>query len=168
VINSSRKLYQFLKYATNVYGIAGMLASLTDSRRDPDYSTFEVVNSLFHAALLRRPSINATEGDLKDAGFQKLVGRKPEQGVKAFSAEVISNVLDKLDLDGLRNGIEDTIWTAERNKVFREGSYGALRCVAIDGWEPFCSYDRHCPHCLTREMSVRNPTSGEVEVRTQY
>jgi len=146
-----------------------MLRSFTDSRRCPSYSTFEVVNSLFLAALFRRPGINATEGDLKHEDFQKLIGRKPQQGVKAFSAEVISNVLDKLDLTALHNGLEDTIWRAERNKVFREGSYGALRCVALDGGEPSCSYyDRHCSHCLTREVSVKNPTTGEVEKRTQY
>ncbi|MCP4658436.1 MAG: hypothetical protein GY856_23730 [bacterium] len=168
VIDSRRKLNLFLKYATNVYGLIRTLGSLTDSRRDPSYPNFDVVTTLFFAALLRRPSINATEGDLKQADFQRLVGRKPEPGVKAFSAEVISNVLDKLDLGGLRNGIEDNIWRAERNKVFREGSYGTLRCVAIDGWEPFCSYDRHCPHCLTREVSVKNPTTDEVEKRTQY
>ena len=168
VINSSRKLHLFLKYATRVFGLPRLLGSLRDRRRDPTYPTLEVVEALFHSALLRRPSINATEGDLKHADFQKLIGRKPEQGVKAFSAEVISNVLDKLGLDGLRNGIEDIIWRAERNKAFRGGSYGALRCVALDGWEPFCSYNRHCPHCLTREVSVKNPTSGEVETRTQY
>jgi len=169
IIDSRRKLNLFLKYATNVYGMARILGSFTDSRRRPIYyPTLDVVNSLFHAALFRRPSINATEGDLKQEDFQKLIGRKPEHGVKAFSAEVISNVLDKLDLIGLRNGIEDVIWRAERNKVFRLGSYGTLRCVAIDGWEPFCSYDRHCPHCLTREVSVKDPTTGEVEKRTQY
>ncbi len=168
VINSGRKLHQFMRYATHVFGLPRLLWSFTDRRRSPTYPTFEVVNSLFHAALFRRPSINATEGDLKHEDFQKLIGRKPNHGVKAFSAEVISNVLDKLNLDGLRNGIEDTLWKAERNKVFREGSYGTLRCVAIDGWEPFCSYDRHCPHCLTREVSVKDSTGNEVCKRTQY
>jgi hypothetical protein len=168
VINSSRKLHQFVKYTTSVYGLPILLGSFRDGRRDPRYPTLEVIDALFHAALLRRPSINATEGDLKKADFQKLIGRKPEPGVKAFSAEVISNVLDKLDLEGPRNGIEDIIWTAERNKAFRESSYGTLRCAALDGWETFCSYDRHCPHCLTREVSVKNPTTGEVEKRTQY
>ncbi len=168
IINSARKLNQFEKYAINVYGLPRLLGSLSDGRRDPTYPTSEVASALFHSALFRRPSLNATEGDLKQAEFQKLIGLKPEPGVKAFSAEVLSNVLDKLDLDGLRNGIEDVIWSAERNKAFREGSYGTLRCVAIDGWEPFCSYDRHCPHCLTREVSVKNPTTGEAEKRTQY
>lgn len=98
-INSSRKLQLFLKYATKVYSMARILGSFTDNRRNPIYPTFDVVNTLFHAALFRRPSINATEGDLKQTDFQKLIGRKPKPGVKAFSAEVISNVLDKLNLD---------------------------------------------------------------------
>jgi hypothetical protein len=168
VINSIRKLHQFERYATSVYGLPRLLGSFRDGRREPTHSTFDVLNALFHGALLRRPSINATEGDLKQADFQKLIGREPEPGTKAFSAEVISNVLDKLDLHGPRDSIEDIIWQAERNKAFREGSYGTLRCVALDGWEPFYSNHRHCPQCLTREVSVKNPTTGEVEKRTQY
>jgi hypothetical protein len=65
--------------------------------------------------------------------------------VKAFSADVVANALDKLHLKGVQRALEQVVSTAERNKAFREGSYGALRCVAIDGWEPFASYDRHCP-----------------------
>jgi hypothetical protein len=135
---------------------------------EPEYPTFDVVNCLFHAALLRLPSINAIEGDLKDTDFQMLLGFKPQEGAKAFSAEVIDNVLDKLDLDGPRDCIEKVIRKAERNKAFRDDTFGTLRCVAIDGWEPFASYDRHCPYCLTREVSVKNHTTGEVEKRTQY
>ncbi len=168
ILHSRRKLHLFEKYACNVYGLPRLLGSLSDGRRDPDIPTLDVVNSLFHGALLRRPSINAIEGDLKKADCQRVIGRKAEPGTKAFSAEVISNVLDTLDLGGLRHGVEDVIWKAERNKAFREGSYGALRCVALDGWEPFCSYDRHCAHCLTREVSVKSSTAGEVEKRTQY
>ena len=168
IVDSERKLYRFEKYACKVFDLPRVLRSFTDRRRDPDIPTFDVVNSLFHAALLRLPSINALEGDLKEADFQKLIGRKPRPDVKAFSAEVISNVLDKLNIDGLRHAIENTIWRAERNKVFREGSYGTLRCVAIDGWEPFASYRRHCPHCLVRKITVKNPDTGELEQRNQY
>ncbi len=168
ILDSDRKLHLFEKYATDVYGLPNLLGSLRDGRRDPDYPTIQVAAALFHAALLRRPSINATEGDLKQADFQRLIGRQPNPGTKAFSAEVITNVLDKLDLDGLRNGIEDVNWTAERNKAFREGSYGTLRCVAIDGWEPFCSYDRHCSHCLVRKVKRKNPDTGEIEEVDQY
>lgn len=168
ILDSPRKLHRFEKYATNVYGLPRLLRSFRDGRRDPKYQTAEVTLALFHAALLRRPSINATEGDLKRPDFQMLIGRQPLPDVKTFSADVISNVLDQYVLEDLRHAVEDAIWTAERNKAFREGSYGTLRCVAIDGWEPFNSYHRHCPHCLTRQVSVKDPKTGEIEERTQY
>ena len=87
--------------------------------------------------------------------------------MKAFSADVVANVLDKLQLDGIRGALEDVIGKAERNKAFRDGCYSALRCVAIDGWEPFSSYDRHCPNCLVRKVKVRR-AGGEIEEVHQY
>ena len=166
-IDGSRsKLHQFEKYACNVFAMPELLASLVDTRRAPKIPTFDVVNSLFHTALLRIPSINALEGDLKDGDFQMLIGRPPTPEVKAFSADVVANVLDKLELQGLRKANEGVISKAERNKAFRDG-YGALRCVAIDGWEPFSSYDRHCPHCLVRKVKVRR-RGGEHEEVEQY
>src|SRR6266446_8427856 len=96
MLNSRSKLHQFEKYACNVFALPDLLASLTDERRAPEIATFDVVNSLFHTALLRIPSINALEGDLKESDFQKLMGRSPTQDVKAFSADVVANVMDKL------------------------------------------------------------------------
>jgi len=167
VLDSRGKLNQFEKYAINVFDLPGLLGRMTDARRDPTYKTFDVVNSLMHAALLRLPSINALEGDLEEPDFQMLIGHKPSEGEKVFSAEVISNVLDKLDLDGPRDAIVDVFMRAERNKAFREGSYAAMRIVAVDGWEPFCSYDRHCPRCLSRTVKVKR-ADGEIEQRVQY
>ena len=164
---SRSKLHQFEKYVCNVFGLPDLLASFVDTRRAPKIPTFDIVNSLFHTAVLRIPSINALEGDLKEGDFQKLIGRQPTQEAKAFSADVVANVLDKLDLTGVREAIDDVISKAERNKAFREGCYGALRCVAIDGWEPFASYDRHCPNCLVRKVKVKRRT-GEIEEVDQY
>jgi hypothetical protein len=79
----------------------------------------------------------------------------------------VANVLDQLQLDGARTAIEEVIEKAERNKAFRGGSYGALRCVALDGWEPFASYDRHCPYCLVRTVHVKRAT-GVIEAVDQY
>ncbi|HEX9223605.1 MAG TPA: SEC-C domain-containing protein [Candidatus Acidoferrales bacterium] len=166
MLQSDAKLHQFERYASNVFALPDLLASLTDTRRAPEIPTFDVVNSLFHTALLRIPSINALEGDLKEGDFQKLIGRKPTPKVKAFSADVVANVLDKLLLNGVRGAIEMVIARGERNKVFRNG-YGGLRCVAIDGWEPFASYDRHCPHCLVRHIKVKR-AGGELEQVPQY
>ena len=75
--------------------------------------------------MLRIPSINALEGDLKESDFQKLIGRNPTHDMKAFSADVVANVMDKLHLGSVRKTIETVVDKAERNKVFREGSYGA-------------------------------------------
>jgi hypothetical protein len=168
ILDSRRKLHQFEKYACNVYGLPRLLAKLKDGRRDPDIPTFDVVNSLFHTAVLRIPSINALEGDLKEADFQRLIGRRAQSGVKAFSADVIANVLDLFELSGADSAMVDVIKQAERNKVFREGSYGTLRCVAIDGWEPFCSYHRCCPHCLVRKVKRKLRSGEEVEVDQYY
>jgi hypothetical protein len=167
-IDSSRsKLHQFEKYVCNVFGLPDLLASLVDTRRAPKIPTFDVVNSLFHTAVLRIPSINALEGDLKESDFQKLIGRHPTPEVKAFSADVVANVLDKLQLDGIHKAIDEVIGKAERNKAFRDGCYSALRCVALDGWEPFSSYDRHCPNCLVRKVKVKRRT-GDLEEVDQY
>ena len=156
IIDSHGRYQQFVRYTCSVYSLPHLLGRLSDGRLDPDYKTLEVINSLFHASLLRIPSFNALEGDLKEADFQQLIGRKPRQDVKAFSTEVLNNCLDKLYLDGVREVIEDVIWAAERNKAFREGSYGCLRDVAIDGWESFKSYHRCCDACLERKVYVKN------------
>ena len=166
-IDTRGRLQQFEKYAWKVFDLPRQFDAFSDGRRDPDIPTSRVVNSLFHAALLRLPSINALEGDLKEADFQKLIGLKPTPGTKAFSAEVIGNVLDQLDLTSPRRCIEKVIRKAERNKAFRDDTYGTFRCVAIDGWEPFASYDRHCPHCLVRKVKVKR-ANGEVEEVNQY
>jgi hypothetical protein len=167
ILNSRGKLHQFEKYTWMVFGLPQLLASLTDARRAPNIPTFDVVNSLLHTALLRIPSLNALEGDLRESDFQKLIGRTPTPEVKAFSADVVANVLDKLHLSNVCHALEEVIAKAERNKAFREGSYGSLRCVAIDGWEPFASYDRHCPRCLTRQVKVKR-SGNEAEEVTQY
>jgi hypothetical protein len=167
ILSSRGKLHQFEKYACKGFDLPRLLASMTDSRRAPEIPTFDVVNSLFHTALLRIPSLNALEGDLKESDFQKLIGRQPTPEVKAFSADVVANVLDQLHLNGVRGALEQVVDQAERNKAFREGSYGGLRCVAIDGWEPFASYDRHCPQCLVRHIKVKR-AGGEVEEVKQY
>lgn len=167
LLHSHGKLHQFERYAHKVFALPTLLASLSDTRRAPEIPTFDVVNSLFHTALLRIPSLNALEGDLKESDFQRLIGRRPTPAVKAFSADVVANVLDKLHLPGVQRGLQQVIEKAERNKAFREGSYGGLRCVAIDGWEPFASYDRHCPQCLVRQVKVRR-AGGEIEEVKQY
>jgi hypothetical protein len=74
---------------------------------------------------LRIPSLNALEGDLKESDFQKLIGRKPTPEVKAFSADVVANVLDQLQLGGVRRALAQVIAKAERGHRW----LGALRLL---------------------------------------
>ena len=50
---SHSKLHQFEKYVCNVFGLPDLLASFVDARRAPKIPTFDIVNSLFHTAVLR-------------------------------------------------------------------------------------------------------------------
>jgi SEC-C motif len=96
-IEGSRgKLQQFEKYVTNVSGLPDLLASLVDTRRAPKIPTFDVVNSLFHTAVLRIRSLNALEGDLKRSDFQRLIGRQPRPEVGYFNYHAVPSNLASL------------------------------------------------------------------------
>lgn len=166
---AGKRLFQFEKYVNETFDTARLMARWRDGRVDPDFSTFEVANALFHAAVLREPSINSLEDNLAEPDFQRLLGYRARPGRKVFSAKPIVDVLDTLGLDGIEDSIQDTFWRAERNKAFREGWFGGLRVAAIDGWEPYCSYSRHCDCCLTREVEYGpKQEDGTRETRTQY
>ena len=147
-----RKLEQFLKYGHKVYDVLPRLARVRDGRRRPQIPTADVIRALFFTAVLRLPSLNALEGELKRTPWQRLLGGRAQPGHKRFSADTVARVLDSLELDKLRQILHTLIQQAERKKVFRDGPARAQRCVALDGWEPFSSYDRHCSDCLTRTV----------------
>lgn len=169
--SQGRRLHQFEKYAIGTYRVPQKLKTLCDGRRRPDIPTFEVVNALTHAAVLRIPSLNALEHELEIPEFQRLLGLKPRNRKRPFSADTMADVLDGLDVPGIQGVIRDVISMAERNKAFRDDTFGVFRCVAIDGWEPFCTYKQHCEGCLTRQVKrkVRDEDGEIVEEKvTQY
>jgi len=169
------RLHQFLRYAIDVYGLGRTLLKLTDGRRDPAIRTFDVVYSLLMAAVLRVPSLNALEGMLREQKWHQLMGhrgskvRSKNKGL--FSADTMADVLDSLEVQTLQAALVEIIKKAERNKAFRDDTFGTFRCAAIDGWEPFCTYKRHCPGCLTRQIKLKSEDEDGnevVEVVTQY
>lgn len=170
-VQSGLHLHQFEKYAIGTHRIPQALKSLSDGRKDAKVPTFAVVNALLHAAVLRLPSLNSLEHELVKPEFQRLLGLRGKKGKPAFSADTMADVLDSLDLDGLEDIGVRLIEQAERNKCFRDDTYGTFRCAAIDGWEPMSSYRRHCDACLSREVKVKRVNEdGEevVETVTQY
>jgi hypothetical protein len=161
-----RRLRQFVAYGNKTYDLRRLLESLSDGRQDPTIPTFHVAASMFFCGLLRVRSLNALEPKLKERSFIRLVG--PDVDVANLgSADTVSRVLRQTDLDQSRDVTVGILAKAERNKVFREGWHGALRYVAIDGWEPISSFNRHCNECLVRHVKVKK-ADGTVELREQY
>ena len=95
--------------------------------------------------------------------------RHPTPEVKAFSADVWRPTFWK----------KNSNWTActkrslrssakpSETRPFATVSLTAPRRAAIDGWEPFASYHRHCPHCLVRKIKVKR-VGGDSEEVDQY
>src|SRR6266446_10551138 len=134
-IDGSRsKLHQFEKYVSNVFGLPDLLASLVDTRRAPKIPTFDVVNSLFHTAVLRIPSINALEGDLKQSDFQKLKTKRADGEVEEVEqyyhryvvALLLGPVIDVvLGIEAVRN--EEALRDIDPEHVGHEGELTAGR-----------------------------------------
>ena len=153
-VAKGHRLHQFLHYITSVFGIGGFLAKVTDGRSRPKIKTQQVMMALLMSAVLRVPSLNQLEHLLRSNQFRMLLGQRAAKHPKKalFSADTISDVLDSLDMLTLQLAMTQIIKKAERNKAFRDDTFGTFICAAIDGWEPFCSYDRHCDACLTRKV----------------
>jgi hypothetical protein len=146
---------QILDYANRVYHLGELMAQIADTREDPDIALPMITASMFLTGLLRIPSFNALESYLEEDWFAHTLGAKaPPPDERVFSAETGKRALIMMGPDGVRPIFEEVIHTAERNKVFREGWVASLRYVAIDGWEPICSCNRHCDHCLDRMITV--------------
>jgi hypothetical protein len=157
----NHRLTQLITYLWKVYRLPTLLARIREARQQPRILLQQILGALTFGALLRVPSLNALEGYLREPGFQKLLGEPPQPGRKLMSADTVARILDGLNLNDLVQQHGAVLRKAERNKVFREGSYGGLRCVALDGWEPFGSRHRHCEACLTRKITTQEGTATE-------
>jgi hypothetical protein len=139
-----------------------LLAGIRDRRRDPEVPVALVARILFLAGLLRWRSFNALEPKLAEPHVQRALEASPRRCGRVCSTDTLGYSLARMEVATVRQAVVAVNRKAERNKVFREGWHAALRFVALDGWEPIQSRERHCPHCLTREITV-----GEKKV-TQY
>lgn len=162
---SRGRLQQLLAYGQKVYGLSGMLNRVRDRRRKPAVAAGAVTAAVFYAGLLRIRSFNALEPRLSEPGFRRLARGASEESLG--SADTLSRALRVMDLDTVRGVSLALLSKAERNKVFREGWRGALRYVAVDGWEPISSRKRHCKECLVRKVKVKG-SDGEIREVEEY
>lgn len=144
-----------------------LLGRVSDCRRKPATVAPLVAAAVFYTGLLRVRSFNALEPKLRQRPFLRLLGL-PAGRSRLCSVDTLSRALRVMDLESLRAILLALLEKAERNKVFREGWHGALRYVAIDGWEPFCSRHRHCSECLVRQVRIKQADGSLVEVPEYY
>ena len=118
-----------------------------------------------------RPSPD-TPASRVDRAIRKLCktgrGKKLGGANRLTSVDTLGRSLKVMQLETARNVSQSFLRKAERNKIFREGGIAALRYFAVDGWEPFCSHDRHCEHCLTRFVEVEQHDGEKVKVPQYY
>jgi len=160
------RLSQIVSYARRVYDLGDRLAAVRDDREAPRTAGALVAASVLFAGLLRIRSFNALEPRLSEKPFLRLVGASAERE-RLCSADTLSRALRLMDVNSVRDLCVGIVRQAERNKVFREGWYWALRYVALDGWEPIQSFGRHCEGCLVRRVKVKS-RGGEVREVEQY
>jgi hypothetical protein len=149
-----------------VFELGSWLGRVVDTRRGPRTAAGLVAAVVLYTGLLRIRSFNALEPRLAEKPFLRLVGAAPEKE-RLCSVDTVGRSLCGMDLHCVRAILVAMLQKAERNKVFREGWHGALRYVAIDGWEPFSSRHRHCPECLVRRVSVKDK-DGTITTVPEY
>lgn len=159
------RLRAFVAYVRKVYHLQTLLKGISDARKKPRVPPDLIAAAIFFCGLLRIRSFNALEPKLKERNYLHLLDAVDL--LSLCSADTLSRSLRGMDLQRVRMVSDSTLAKAERNKVFREGWIGALRYVAIDGWEPICSYKRHCKHCLIRYIKVKQ-SDGTVKEVAQY
>lgn len=161
------RLRALVAYGRKVFDLREGFESVRDKRREPKVVPAFVAAAVFFCGLLRTRSFNALEPKLREKPFRRLIGAPPDGEVMG-SADTLSRALRRMDVATVRRLSVGIVEKAERNKVFREGWHGALHTVAIDGWEPICSYNRHCDRCLVRHVRVEQRDGTIVEMEQYY
>jgi hypothetical protein len=161
------RLRQIVAYGRKVLDLGSWLGRVTDSRRAPLTPARLIAAVVFYTGLLRIRSFNALEPRLGEKPFLGLVGAMRDRE-RLCSVDTVGRSLCRMDLCSVRAVVVAMLAKAERNKVFREGWHGALRYVAIDGWEPFCSRHRHCPECLVRRIKIKAKDGTPIGVALEY
>lgn len=150
-------LARFAKYLDRTWDFQDLLVHVRDDRIEPDISARSVWLSEFGMHATRLGSHNALGQELKIPDrWEAWVGPiKP-------SIRTCERSLETCDLQGQREIIALVAQEGKRKKVFDRLYDDSHWVGALDGQEPYCSFKRCCPECLTREIKVGD------EIKTQY
>jgi hypothetical protein len=144
-------LARFAKYLDRTWEFQDLLVHVHDGRQKPRIPARPVWLSEFGMHAMRLGSHHALGQQLKmPARWEPWVGEiKP-------SIRTCERSLEVCDLQGQREMIVLVGQDSKRKKTFHRLYEDKHWVAAIDGLEPYCSFKRCCPECLTREVTVGN------------
>jgi len=155
------ELPSFTRYLNKVFDFRTAVATLTDSRIQPEISPSAVFLATFHSFVFRLRSFQQLEAEISHTAFQNWIGAP-----RAFRDDVLRYSLCGFSLAPLERMLVDVNRTLKRNKAFDDGRVQGRIVAALDGIEVLSSYSRCCDACLERRVCLRQ---GGIKVeRLQY
>ncbi|EOD00774.1 hypothetical protein [Caldisalinibacter kiritimatiensis] len=143
---SKDTLKQILTYINKVYDIGEKINTLSDKKIKPQIKTSTISFIVLFGFMLQIRSFNRLEHWISRGKFKKLFPK----GTKIPHIDAIRRSLTEFHIDSLNEMHNHIISKSIKNKVFRKGTIGGLKVVAIDGVELFDSTKKCCEKCLTR------------------
>lgn len=138
-------LRRLLAYAEKLVAVSSLLACLRDARPRPRIPARVAMASAFVMALARLGSLNALEQTQRSAFWRRWLG------AELPSADTVGRIAAALELEPLREALEEIYRRLRRNKALVPTTHG-LMALVLDGHESHASYRRHCSGCLQREV----------------
>jgi hypothetical protein len=158
---AAHELPSFARYLNKVFDFRAAVATMTDSRIQPEIPPSAVFLAAFHGFVFRLRSFQQLEAEISHSAFQNWIGAP-----RAFRDDVLRYSLCGFSLSPLGSLLVDVNRTLKRNKAFDDGRVRGRIVAAVDGIEVLSSYSRCCDACLERRVFLRQ---GGVKVeRLQY
>jgi hypothetical protein len=156
------RLGQFWNYATKVFALPSLLASIRDERPQATIPTRSLATSLFLAAVLRIGSLLQLEQETRRKGWQRVVG-----WLHRISDDAFGYALERFKADEVRAVLVEVNKTLKRNKALDPAKIGGLLVVAVDANEQFKSRHRCCAACCQRQIEIKD-AAGQSQTVTEY
>lgn len=153
-------LGRFSRYAERTWGFADFIRQVRDKRPRGRIPCSRVFLSIFGMFCLRLESFNELEQQFRIPRRWDCFIQGPPP-----SADALSYILERFDLNPLRNFLSSVAHQAKRKKALKrlkKDSRNPYTLAALDGHELWCSFKRCCPQCLKRDITVNE------KIVTQY
>lgn len=142
-------LVRLASYLDRLFQLRDRVDSLRDSRPRPQIPTANVWLSVLLMFVLRQPSLNAAEQQLRrPRRWERWVGkRKP-------SADTIGRTMSCFSVSELRDLLGNVCRISWKRKAIHQRPGETWRAVALDGHELGSSRSRCCSGCLKRTITT--------------